>query len=185
VRTPIRGIVPPEQRQPIDRFAGEIARWMYFLGGLTLLVAVFLLPSAADLDAVKRVRDQAIATESHHAERVAKYQRFLGAIEGGDPATIELLAQSQLGVVPSDREALILPGQPSDPMVFELLEPDPVAISGNPHTPSRLEMLTIERVPRAIMILVGAIATLMGILPPAVEKPRARRRSGLHIVSDS
>lgn len=171
--------------QPADRIAGEIARWMYFLSGLAILVAVFLLPSAADLDAVRLVRDQAIATETHHADRVARYERFLGALEDGDPATIELLAQSQLGVVPSDREALIMPGQPSDPMVFELLEPEPMGVARGAHEPSRLERLTIERVPRAILIVVGAIAVLMGILPPAERKPRAGRRRGLHLVSDS
>ena len=185
MHTPILGIVSTEQPQPIDRIAGELARWMYFLGGLALLVAVFLLPSVADLDTVKRVRDQAIATETHHSERVARYERFLGALENGDPATMELLAQSQLGVVPSDREALILPGMPGDPMVFELLEPEPVVSPNAPHKVSRLERLTTERVPRAIMILIGAIAVLMGILPPAVKKPRMRRGRGLHLVSGS
>ena len=174
---------PPNQ--PADRLAGELARWMYFLSGLTILVAVFLLPSAADLDAVRVVRDQAIASEIHHNDRVERYERFLGSLEEGDPVTIELLAQSQLGVVSSDREAIMMPGQPGDPMVFELLEPEAVNASFARHEPSRLERLTIERVPRAIMILVGAIATLMGILPSVEGNPRAGRRRGLHLVSDS
>lgn len=177
--------VSQHAQQPADRIAGEIARWMYFLSGLTILVAVFLLPSAADLDAVRAVRDQAIATESHHIERVDRYERFLSAIESGDPTTIELLAQSQLGVVPSEREAIILPGQPSDPMVFELLEPAPIAAAAAASEPTRLERLTIERVPRAIMLVIGAIATLMGILPPVERKPRSARGRGLHLVSDS
>lgn len=158
---------------------------MYFLSGLTILVAVFLLPSAADLDDVRAVRDHAIATESHHLQRVDRYERFLGAIESGDPATIELLAQSQLGVVPSDREAILLPGQPSDPMVFELLEPEPIEAAASASEPTRLERLTIERIPRAIMLVIGAIATLMGILPPVEGKAPAQRGRGLHLVSDS
>ncbi len=165
-----------ETQSVSDVFANSIARWMFFLAGITLLVAALLLPATGDLRTVRQIRDAALMTETHHHQRVARYEQFLRAIESGDQATIELLAQSQLGVIPAGREALILPGQPADPMVFELLEPIATTQAPVAHRISVLEKLTTTRETRFVVILVGAMAVLIGILPPA-RVPTDRLRS--------
>ncbi len=151
-------------------FAEETTRWLFFLSGVALLVAAFLLPAASDLRTVEVIRDQSLLNETHHNERNARYEAFLGALERGDPQTIELLAQSQLGVIPSDRDALIIPGLPGDTMVFELLEPDPVALIARAAPASLLEKLTTSARPRLMVIAIGFGSVLFGILPAAIRR---------------
>ena len=74
---------------------------------------------------------------------------------------------SQLGMIPTDREAIMIPGQPADPMLFEHLEPAIAPFEPRITPVSRLETLATGSTTRLWVALLGAVAVLYGLLPAA------------------
>ncbi len=140
---------------------------MILCAGLAVLVAVLLLPAQIDLREARIQRDLALHIEQTQHTRIERYRAFLEELEHPTDATIDLLAMSQLGMIADDREALIIPGQPADPQLFEFLEPAAEPFEPKPIPVSRLETLATGTTSRPWVALLGAIAVLYGLLPPA------------------
>ena len=109
----------------------------------------------------------ALHIEQSHHTRIDRYESFLAEMENPALATIELLAMSQLGMISSDRQALIVPGQPDDPQLFEFLEPAPKAFAPQAVSKSRLEAISKGARSKWLFALIGAAAVLYGLLPAA------------------
>ncbi len=150
-----------------NEWAGSLGRWLIFGAGLAVLVAALILPAQIDLRNTRTQRDLALHLEQAHHTRIDKYQSFLAEIEQPTKPTIDLLAMSQLGMIPNNREALIIPGQPADPRLFEFLEPAPKTFEPCVVKASRLESLTLGSDSRFWFVLIGAISVMYGILPAA------------------
>jgi hypothetical protein len=151
-----------------DNIASEISRWAFFICGLILIIAAATLPLKADLDYTRHQRDLAMVIEQDNAARNASYQSMLDAIESKNPDTLRLLAQSNMGLIPASHEALLVPGERRDPMVFELLEPQPLPRPEYAPQYSRLERLVMIPKSRLWVIAGGIFCVLIGLLP-AVE----------------
>ena len=158
---------PPPSGQPADRFASEVARWCCFAAGLALLVSAFVLPVREDLRLMRHQRTLALIAEQEHAARNARYQEMIDALERAEPDTILRLAHANLGLIPAGSESLAAPGQMRDPMLFELLEPEPIARPVYRPERTRLERLVLDRRTRLWVVATGAVLTLMGLLPMA------------------
>jgi len=167
VPTPAR--TQPEQPEAsrADRIASSLTRWVCFACGVALLAGAMLIASHEDLARVEHQRDTALAVEAHHEARIARYESALASIERGDPDTIARLTHANLGLIPEHAEALIPEGSPRDPMLFELLEPGPVEARSVERSRSRLERLVLGGATRVWVIVVGALLTLIGLLPRA------------------
>jgi len=152
---------------PTSDWAGSLGRWMIFCAGLTVLVAVLLLPAQADLRQTRMQRDLALHIEQTQHTRIQRYKAFLHELEHPTDTTIDLLAMSQLGMIRVGHEALIIPGQPADPQLFEFLEPTTEPFEPKAIPVSRLETLTTGDQSRLWVALLGAVAVLYGLLPPA------------------
>lgn len=167
----IRAQSPPAERHTAPReislLALGVARWMGFLAGLALLVAVALVPPAADLDTMRLHRDRALALEQTDLARIANYQALLTALECQDPDTIRLILAAQFQLVPKGQTALVLPGPPADPRLFELLEPAPTDLprSVAPTVPSRLTRLASSDLGRLALLTGAGLAILWGLMP--------------------
>lgn len=150
-----------------NEWAGSLGRWLIFGAGLAVLVAALILPAQIDLRNTRTQRDLALHIEQAHHTRIDKYQSFLTEIEHPTQPTIDLLAMSQLGMIPNNREALVIPGQPADPQLFEFLEPAPKTFEPRVVKASSLESLTIGTDSRFWFVLIGAVSVMYGILPAA------------------
>ncbi len=153
-----------------DNIASEISRWAFFICGLILIIAAATLPLKADLDYTRHQRDLAMVIEQENVARNASYQSMLDAIESKNPDTLRLLAQSNMGLIPASHEALLVPGEQRDPMVFELLEPQPLARPEFSPQYSRLERLVMIPKSRLWVIAGGIFCVLIGLLPAAEPK---------------
>ena len=153
-----------------DNIASEISRWAFFICGLILIIAAATLPLKADLDYTRHQRDLAMVVEQENVARNASYQSMLDAIESKNPDTLRLLAQSNMGLIPASHEALLVPGEQRDPMVFELLEPSPLARPEFSPQYSRLERLVMIPKSRLWVIAGGIFCVLIGLLPAAEPK---------------
>lgn len=160
-------------------WASEISRAGFFITGLVLIVAAAVLPLKADLDWTTHQRNLALVQEQENAARNASYAQMIDAIEQQNPDTLRLLAQSNLGVIPADHNALVAPGAKPDPMVFELLEPAPLARPDFVPRYSRLERLVMIPETRLWVIAGGMLLVLMGLLPAAKPTERALTRRAL------
>lgn len=159
---------PFAQSQATDapsEFASELARWGFFLSGIVLVIAAAILPLQADLEWTHHQRDLALIVEQDNLARNASYQRMIDAIQNKDPDTLHLLAQSNLGLIPASRDALVIPGVRRDPMLFELLEPAPhQRPEFNPRY-SRLQKLVLTPKARLWVIAGGIFLVFLGLLP--------------------
>ena len=155
-------------------WGSEIARWGFFLAGVVLIVAAAVLPLRADLEWTRHQRNLAAVSEQEHALRNERYSQMIGAIDSQDPHTIGLLAQSNLGMIPSDRSAIVMSGPmgqaSSDPMVFELLEPPMLERPEFAPRYSRLERLVMVPRTRLWVIAGGIFLVFVGLLPAARAK---------------
>jgi hypothetical protein len=154
------------QRHSFD-WAGSLGRWMIFCAGLAVLVAVLILPAQVDLRQSRVQRDLALHIEHTQRDRIERYEDFFAQLEAPDETTINLLAMSQLGVIPDDRDALIVPGRLADPQLFEFLEPAPKPFIPRSTPVSELEELATGSRSRLWVALLGAVAVLYGLLPSA------------------
>ena len=150
-----------------NEWAGALGRWFIFAAGLAILVAALILPAQIDLRETRDQRDLALHIEQSHNTRIERYEAFLAEMKHPAPETVKLLAMSQLGMIASDRQALIIPGQPADPQLFEFLEPTPVVFEPRIVNTSRLETLTTGLDSRFWFVLIGAVSVMYGILPAA------------------
>ena len=150
-----------------DRFASEVARWCCFLAGLALLVSAFVLPVREDLRIMRHQRELALIAQQEHAARNARYAEMIEALEHAEPDTILRLAHANLGLIPTGSQSLVAPGELRDPMLFELLEPKPIARPKYNPERTRLERLVLDRRTRLWVVAGAAVLTLMGLLPMA------------------
>ncbi len=157
---------PINELSGID-LAGSLGRWMIFAAGLVVLVAALILPAQIDLRETRLQRDLALHTEQAQQTRINRYRVFLEQLENPSASTVDLLAMSQLGMIADDREALIIPGQPADPQLFEFLEPTLPAFEPRIVTASYLEEFSTGTRSRLWIVLIGAVAVMYGLLPPA------------------
>ena len=107
-----------------DRLSAGVviaSKWAAFLAGLVLVLALVLIPPASDLETIRTQRDRILAMEQTDLARIASYQAMIDAIDGRDPDTVRLVLASELQLVPEGRTALIVPGSPDDPRLFDLL----------------------------------------------------------------
>lgn len=162
----------PRDRSPIaSAVLTPLCRWAVFLAGVALFIAVALVPPSADLERIRAARDKTLAMEQHDLRRLANYQAMADALDRKDPDTLRLVLASELQLIPEGSTALVLPGQPDDPRLFELLEPaaPPRSIAPAPATPSALTRLATDRVGRLALLVLAAAAVLWGCLPPASD----------------
>jgi len=161
--------LPAQCARPAARPAliQPLCRWLVFLTGVVLFVAVALVPPSADLERIRNTRDQTLAIEQHDLHRLANYQAMADALQTQRPETIRLVLASELQLVPAGSTALVTPGAPDDPRLFELLEPtDPPALAAPaPRTPSALTRLATDQIGRLGLLVLAAAAVLWGCLP--------------------
>lgn len=148
-------------------WAGFLGRWLIFVSGLVVLVAALILPAQIDLRETRIQRDLALHIEQSQHTRIDRYQEFLKQLESPSASTVDLLAMSQLGIIPDDREALIVQGKPADPQLFEFLEPTQPAFEPRVMRVSHLEEFTTGSRSRLWVVLIGAVAVMYGLLPAA------------------
>jgi hypothetical protein len=151
-------------------WASEISRWGFFICGIILIAAAAILPLRADLDWTRHQRDLALVVEQDNAARNESYQGMIAAIDHGNPDTLQLLAHSNLGMIPADRDALVVPGVRTDPMIFELLEPTPKPRPEFAPRYSRLERLVMIPKTRLWVLAGGILLVLIGLLPAVKPK---------------
>ena len=143
---------------------------MIFASGLTILVAALIIPAQADLNQTYHHRDIALRVEQAQHNRIDRYRVFLEELKDPTPRTVELLAASQLGMIPTNRKALATPGQPEDPMLLAQLDPLNITPVSNTVSVSQLEQLATGSRSRLLIILLGAVAIMYGLLPPAKSR---------------
>lgn len=149
------------------------SKWVSFLAGMALFVAVALIPPASDLDNIRLQRDRILAMEQTDLARIASYQAFITALDEEDPGTVRLVLASQLQLVPKGSTALVLPGTPEDPRLFEILEPAPVALPERAATAhSTLTRLAGDSRGRLVLLAIAGLALLWGLMPPLSEPAR-------------
>ncbi len=148
-------------------YAGALGRWMIFLSGLAIIVSILVIPAQTDLHRTQLLRDKALLAEELEKERIERYQLFLEDLESPSSETINLLAASQLGMIPSDQQALSYMSLPQDPSLLSAIESmNPKQIHDTRRI-SRLEKFATDKNTRSWLIIIGAIALMYGILPPA------------------
>lgn len=146
-------------------WAGELGRWMILASGLAVLVVALILPAQADLHATQEQRDYSLHIENSQHARISRYMSFLNQLDAPSQATIDLLAMSQLGLIPKNRTTLDTFATKNDPRIFEILEPTPVQFISTQKPASRLEKLTTSQDTQLWVILIGAVAVMYGLLP--------------------
>jgi hypothetical protein len=150
--------------------------WLFIVSGLALLGACVLLPAKADVESARFHRDEVLRIEDHRAQRIARYEEYIGAVESRQPQVLLALAESQLNQIPADRGALPI-GQhkhdmgSADASVFPALEPAPFVAGEYTPVVSRLEGLVTSERTRKWVMLVGLVGVLVGMV---IGLPRAR-----------
>jgi hypothetical protein len=144
--------------------------WLFLLAGIGIIAATVLLPAADELGEVRLQRDRALAVERHHADRIARYSEYLGALDRGEPSLVMALAQSQLNQIPQGRSLILEQAQPmvgpvSSASVFGDLEPEPPKLPEAVKIDSALERLTTSDSTRPLLLAGGALCLLIGLLP--------------------
>lgn len=149
--------------------------WLFLLAGLVMLAAAVLIPAQHDLADARWRRDAALAHERNRLERLGRYEEYLAAIDRADPALVESLATSQLGLVPKGGEPVGSLAHPNmlDASVFRQLEPGAVTVASPPTSDSILSRLVSARQTRLWVIAGAAVCVLIGALPHAARR-RAR-----------
>lgn len=162
-------------RASIDRLSPAVitcSKWAGFFAGVAVFISVALIPPASDLDAMRRQRDRVLAMERTDLSRLQNYRAMLDALDRADPDTVQLVLASELQLIPKGRTALVLPGQPEDPRLFELLEPGitPETAPAPPGVPSTLTRLANDDRGRLVLLLLAGLAILWGVLPPTAPE---------------
>ncbi len=156
--------------------------WPFLAAGIMLLGATVLIPAMGDLDEARWQRERALALEQHRLERLDHYERYLAALDEGDPGLVQALAASQLNRIPEGR-SVILPVHSSvgevssgagsgtgSASVFPMLEPGPVKLPSKAKADSVLSRLTSSDRTRAWLIAAGGLMLFLGLLPVGARK---------------
>jgi len=149
--------------------------WLLLLAGVALLAAALLIPAADELSEARWQRDRTIALERAHLERLDRHRTYLEALLADDPGLARSLAVSQLNLVPEDRAAIdsVNVIEPSTD-VFAALEPAPPVLPVHGSSDSTLARLALGSTSRLWLIAIGALLTLIGLLPQSPRRVGAR-----------
>lgn len=141
--------------------------WLFLVAGVGVLLASVLVPASEDLRKARWQRDRAILVEKHRQQRLTRYEEYLAALEAGDPALVESLAESQLRQIPETRDTV--PGQrtaaKANLSVFPGLEPPPLVLPEYHATESALTRWTTDPTKRSLLLIGGGVCVLIGLLP--------------------
>lgn len=172
----------PSKTRDTDLIVGGLGRWLIFLAGLAMLVSALILPARRDLIETRVERDRALHDQQYQQTRIDRYQSFLADLEHPTQGTLDLLALAQLGLVADGNEAFGINQlvvdlgskghQASDPLVFAQIDPELTPFVPNRPPISRLETLATTREYGFWFVLLGAVAVMYGLLPPAKTTPR-------------
>lgn len=145
------------------------AGWLFVIAGLAVIAAAVLIPAFDDLDEARWQRDRAVAIEKHRTQRLERYAEYIAAVDRRDENVVRALVAEQLNKVPQGWSTLEPVSDPAakDASVFPALEPDPLEI--DPRTPvdSALSRMARDDRTRLLMVIGGAVAVLIGVLPAA------------------
>jgi len=143
------------------------AGWLFVIAGLAVIGAAVLIPAFDDLDEARWQRDRAVMIEKHRTQRLERYAEYIAAVDRRDENVVRALVAEQLNKVPQGWTTLEPVSDPAgkDASVFPALEPDPLQI--DPRTPvdSALSRMARDDRARLLMVIGGAVAVLIGVLP--------------------
>lgn len=140
--------------------------WLFLLAGVALLAAIVLVSAADDLAETRYARDTALVLRDLHAERLARHEAYLGALDSGDPTVVQQLAVTQLNALTPGKRSLpgtALPVSRSA-SVFGELEPPPRPAPTRGRVGSALERWATGD-GRIWLIGMGGLLILLGVLP--------------------
>lgn len=148
--------------------------WLFLIAGVVIMGATIVIPATDSLAEARWQRERALTQERRRHERIENYERYLHALDAGDEQLALSLAASELNLIPEDREPLPgLPrGEPDSATIFSALEPTAIRWNERPVPDSILYRWTTDDRRRLWLIAGGALACLLGLLPPA--RPRER-----------
>lgn len=138
---------------------------MIFSAGLVIVVAAILLPLQENLRITRLERDRTLHMEQAEGARIDRYRAFLNDLASPDEQTVELLAMTQLGLIPADRAAIVMPGQRDDTLLLEAIEPRAEPFEAKLRARTRLERLFADPTARVWVLGIGLVAVLYGLLP--------------------
>lgn len=138
---------------------------MIFSAGLVIVVAAFLLPMQEDLRLTRLERDRTLYIEQIENQRIDRYREFLNQLASPDKQTRELLAMTQLGLIPADRAAIVMPGQREDTLLLEALEPRVEPFEAKVRERTRLERLFANKDAKIWIVGAGLLAVMYGLMP--------------------
>ncbi len=141
--------------------------WLFLAAGLAALAATVLIPATEDLRRARWQRDRALLFEQHRAERIARYEEFLAAVESREPSLVLALAERQLNRIPEDRGAVVTGDREltADVSVFPSLEPPPITLPEFRPSESTLGRWTTDNRSRVWLLLAGSVSVLIGLFP--------------------
>ncbi len=159
-----------------DRSNSRIdAGWLLLLSGLALLAAALLIPAGDDLDDARWRRDRALGVERGVLDRLERHEAFLAALDAADPVLLDALAQTQLNLIPADRDPVALgPRTPRATEPLSWLEPPPQALPERARTRSVLGDWATDESGRLWLIAAGAALVMVGLLPPTRQAEEGR-----------
>ena len=145
------------------------AGWLFVLAGLAVIAAAVLIPAFDDLDEARWQRDRAVAIEKHRTQRLERYAEYIAAVDRRDENVVRALVAEQLNKVPRGWSELEPMSDPTakDASVFPALEPDPLEIDPRAPVDSALSRMARDDRTRLLMVIGGAVAVLIGVLPSA------------------
>ncbi len=149
----------------MDQLVGETGRWMIFSAGLVIVVAAFLLPMQENLRLTRLERDRTLYMEQIENQRIDRYREFLNQLASPDKQTRELLAMTQLGLIPADRAAIVMPGQREDTLLLDAIEPRVVPFEAKVRERTRLERLFANKDAKIWIVGTGLLAVMYGLMP--------------------
>jgi hypothetical protein len=145
------------------------AGWLFVVAGLAVIAAAVLIPAFDDLDEARWQRDRAVAIEKHRTQRLERYAEYIAAVDRRDENVVRALVAEQLNKVPQGWSTLEPVSDPAlrDASVFPALEPEPLEIEPRRPVDSALSRLARDERARLLMVIGGAVAVLIGVLPAA------------------
>lgn len=159
---------PPTRSGPTAPRAGVDLGWLFLLPGIVLIASAVLIAAEDDLYQARFQRDQAIAIEGRHAQRVERYQAYLEAVRRRDPTVVRSLVAGQLNSAPTDMIEERLAGLPvyDSNEVFASLEPPEAVPAQRERTNSVLARWATDDSSRVWLLASGALCVFVGLLPP-------------------
>ncbi|MEM9166456.1 MAG: hypothetical protein AAGB48_05470 [Planctomycetota bacterium] len=154
--------------------------WWFLLAGIGALATAMLIPAAEDMADAVWQRNVVLAAERERADRLARHEAYLHALEQGDAGAIQQLRIMQLNEVPEGLEPLgeprVDPGRASA-SVFAMLEPERTERPPPPaHHADRSRLAGWATGPRSRLWLIGGgcLCLLLGLAPVwSPSRPRS------------